>query len=88
MTDVNLQEIHDKLLEVALEAGRMITAANLNSITTGTKINCMLPSLYLPYLAAAAPPSFKRVGYQSPGVHAVDISQVYTYLTMETVISR
>lgn len=41
MADVNLQEIHDNLSAIAFEAGRMITAANPNSITTGTKLNCM-----------------------------------------------
>lgn len=41
MSDINLQEIHDNLLAIAFEAGRMITAANPNNITQGTKINCM-----------------------------------------------
>lgn len=42
MSDVNLEEIHDNLLAIAFEAGRMITAANRNSIAQGTKINCTL----------------------------------------------
>lgn len=40
MTDINLQEIHNNLSAIAFEAGRMITAANPSSITTGTKLNC------------------------------------------------
>lgn len=44
MAEVNLKQIHDHLLEIAFEAGRMIRAANPNSITTGTKLNCMASS--------------------------------------------
>ena len=40
MADINLQEIHDNLLAIAFEAGRMILGANVNSISTGTKLNC------------------------------------------------
>ena len=40
MAEINLQEIHDNLLAIAFEAGRMILAANVNSISTGTKLNC------------------------------------------------
>lgn len=50
MTDVNLQEIHDNLLAIAFEAGRMITAANPNNITQGTKINCMASNESRPML--------------------------------------
>ncbi|KAI2607576.1 inositol monophosphatase [Hypoxylon fragiforme] len=39
MTDLNLQEIHDTLVKVAHEAGRMILAANPTDIATGTKLN-------------------------------------------------
>ncbi|KAF3766774.1 inositol monophosphatase [Cryphonectria parasitica EP155] len=39
MAEPNLQEIHDNLVAIAFEAGRMITAANPNNITTGTKLN-------------------------------------------------
>ncbi|KUI63799.1 Inositol monophosphatase 2 [Cytospora mali] len=39
MADINLQEIHDNLLAIAFEAGRMILGANVNSISTGTKLN-------------------------------------------------
>ncbi|KAK3353611.1 hypothetical protein B0T25DRAFT_217837 [Lasiosphaeria hispida] len=35
----NLQEIHDTLVLIAFEAGRMILAANPNDISTGTKMN-------------------------------------------------
>jgi len=41
MSEINLQEIHDTLVSVAFEAGRMIMAANPNDISTGTKMNCM-----------------------------------------------
>ncbi|KAH7630634.1 hypothetical protein B0T09DRAFT_356862 [Sordaria sp. MPI-SDFR-AT-0083] len=39
MSDINLQEIHDTLVEVAFEAGRMILAANPNNIDKGSKMN-------------------------------------------------
>ncbi|TPX18913.1 uncharacterized protein E0L32_011391 [Thyridium curvatum] len=45
MADVNLQEIHDTLLSIAFEAGRMIMAANPNDISTGTKLNFMLTDI-------------------------------------------
>lgn len=40
MADINLQKIHDDLVAIAYEAGSMIMAANPNSISTGTKLNC------------------------------------------------
>lgn len=40
MEDINLQEIHDTLLDIAFEAGKMIMAADTSSISTGTKLNC------------------------------------------------
>lgn len=40
MADINLQKIHDDLVAIAYEAGAMITAANPNSVSTGTKLNC------------------------------------------------
>lgn len=40
MAEINLQKIHDDLVAIAYEAGAMITAANPNSISTGTKLNC------------------------------------------------
>lgn len=42
MTDLNLQDIHDTLISVAHEAGRMILSANPQDIDTGTKLNCMI----------------------------------------------
>ncbi|KAI0171864.1 inositol monophosphatase [Hypoxylon sp. FL1284] len=39
MADLNLQEIHDKLISIAHEAGRMILSANPTDIATGTKLN-------------------------------------------------
>ncbi len=40
MADLNLQEIHDTLISVAHEAGRMMLAANPTDIDKGTKLNC------------------------------------------------
>ncbi|RYP17868.1 hypothetical protein DL765_004266 [Monosporascus sp. GIB2] len=39
MTDLNLQEIHDTMISVAHEAGRMILGANPTDMATGTKLN-------------------------------------------------
>lgn len=39
MANLNLQEIHDQLVSVAYEAGRMILAANPSDISTDTKLN-------------------------------------------------
>ncbi|ROW01186.1 hypothetical protein VSDG_02670 [Cytospora chrysosperma] len=39
MSDINLQEVHDNLVAIAFEAGRMMLAANVNSISTDTKLN-------------------------------------------------
>ena len=41
--DLNLQEIHDTMVAVAREGGRMILAANPADIDTGTKLNCEFP---------------------------------------------
>lgn len=40
MADINLQAVHDELVLVAYEAGRMIMSANPADIGTGTKLNC------------------------------------------------
>ena len=40
MAEVNLQDIHDTLLLVAFEAGRMIMAADPNAGDQATKLNC------------------------------------------------
>jgi len=40
---IDLQKIHDTLVAVAFEAGRMILAANPSDISTGVKMNCILP---------------------------------------------
>lgn len=39
MADLNLQAIHDELIQVAYEAGKMMLAANPANIDTGTKLN-------------------------------------------------
>lgn len=40
MADLDLQAIHDEMIAVAYEAGRMILAANPAELDTGTKLNC------------------------------------------------
>jgi myo-inositol-1(or 4)-monophosphatase len=40
MADLNLQEIHDLLVDVAHEAGRMMLAATPSYLSSGTKKNC------------------------------------------------
>lgn len=42
MADINLQEIHDLLVEIAYEAGRMQLAATPSYLSSGTKKNCKL----------------------------------------------
>ncbi|KAK4236650.1 hypothetical protein C8A03DRAFT_35441 [Achaetomium macrosporum] len=41
MAAVDLQQVHDTLVSVAFEAGRMILAANPSSISTDTKLNAV-----------------------------------------------
>ncbi|KAF3350679.1 hypothetical protein VdG2_01143 [Verticillium dahliae VDG2] len=43
MADLNLQEIHDALVAIAYEAGKMILAANPSDIDQGTKLNSPTP---------------------------------------------
>lgn len=50
MSDINLQKIHDDLVAIAYEAGAMITAADPNSVSTGTKLNCKTAIPPLPTL--------------------------------------
>lgn len=50
MEAIDLQEIHDTLITVAHEAGRMMLSANPADIDKGTKLNCKssnLSSLHL-----------------------------------------
>ena len=49
MADLNLQEIHDLLVNVAQEAGRMMLAATPSYLSSGTKKNCTHP--LLPFLS-------------------------------------
>ena len=58
MADLDLQEIHDTMVAVAREAGRMILEANPTDIDTGTKLNCKLPppAVVRPNLNPAIPP--------------------------------
>jgi len=48
MSEVDLQGIHDTLLSIAFEAGRMILGANPNDVSTDTKLNCACLTVY-PY---------------------------------------
>lgn len=38
--DLDLQDIHDTLVSIAYDAGRMILTANPSDIDQGTKLNC------------------------------------------------
>lgn len=53
MADVDLQQVHDTLVSVAFEAGRMILAANPSSIPPDTKMNGIPPIPHPPH-----PPPF------------------------------
>lgn len=44
MADLNLQEIHDLLIDVAHEAGQMMLAATPSYLSSGTKKNCKQPN--------------------------------------------
>lgn len=44
MAALNLQEIHDLLVDVAHEAGRMMLAATPSYLSSGTKKNCTFSS--------------------------------------------
>ncbi|KAI1813723.1 inositol monophosphatase [Poronia punctata] len=82
MADLNLQEIHDKLISVAHEAGRMMLAANPAGIDTGTKLNSAdivtetdkaVEALVSSRLTAAYP-TFDFVGEETykPGVQVTE----------------
>lgn len=77
--DLDLQEIHDTMISVAREAGRMILEANPSDIDQGTKLNCKSttrnPALVLndiprsPWLVARGrrggePPAFWGASYR------------------------
>lgn len=49
--DLDLQDIHDTLVSIAFDAGRMILTANPSDIDQGTKLNCefILLSACVPY---------------------------------------
>jgi hypothetical protein len=40
MADLDLQAIHNTLVDIARHAGRMILSANPSDIDQGTKLNC------------------------------------------------
>jgi myo-inositol-1(or 4)-monophosphatase len=45
MADLNLQEIHDLLVDVAHEAGTMMLSATPSYLSSGIKKNCSSPLL-------------------------------------------
>jgi hypothetical protein len=47
MAEINLQEIHDLLVTVAHEAGRMMMTATPSQLANDTKKNCTLLPPYL-----------------------------------------
>jgi hypothetical protein len=57
--DINLRKIHDDLVTIAFEAGAMITAANPNSVSIGTKLNCKATHAPPP-TAQATPPRTRK----------------------------
>ncbi|OTB08119.1 hypothetical protein M426DRAFT_317222 [Hypoxylon sp. CI-4A] len=82
MADLNLQEIHDTLISVAHEAGRMILSANPTDISTGTKLNSAdivtetdkaVETLVSTRLSKAYP-TFSFIGEETykPGVQVTD----------------
>lgn len=40
MADINLQEVHDTMVAIAFDAGRMMFEADLGTIGKETKQNC------------------------------------------------
>jgi myo-inositol-1(or 4)-monophosphatase len=46
MADINLQEIHDFLVEIASKAGAMITSAKPSTGAAGSKKNCKYHTYY------------------------------------------
>ena len=47
MADLDLKEIHDTLVSLAFDAGKMIMAADPRAISSGTKLNCACHPLHL-----------------------------------------
>lgn len=70
--DLDLQEIHDTLVSIAYDAGRMILTANPSDIDQGTKLNCECVLLFwtLVSLTHVTTPiailDLERVGEQTP----------------------
>ncbi|KAG7287040.1 hypothetical protein NEMBOFW57_006540 [Staphylotrichum longicolle] len=88
MASVDLQAVHDTLVSVAFEAGRMILSANTSSISTDTKMNAVdivtetdqaVERMVTARLRAAFP-SFAFVGEETyqPGV--TRITEVPTFI--------
>jgi myo-inositol-1(or 4)-monophosphatase len=48
MADLDLQEIHDTLMSIANDVGRMILSANPTDIDQRTKLNCKCQAKAIP----------------------------------------
>jgi hypothetical protein len=56
MSDINFQEVHDLLVDIAHEAGGMMLAATPSYLSSGTKKNCKFPPMArLPILNSMKP---------------------------------
>ncbi|KAK4041931.1 hypothetical protein C8A01DRAFT_45009 [Parachaetomium inaequale] len=87
MAAVDLQAVHDTLVSVAFEAGRMILAANPSSISTDTKMNAVdivtetdqAVERMVTARLRAAHPSFAFVGEETyqPGVTRITSSPTF-----------
>ena len=74
MTELDLRAVHDEMVAVAYEAGKMILAANPADLDTGTKLNCTDPGSLPTPLALTIPPSCRhchrgRSGRRKNGIH-------------------
>lgn len=49
MADINLQAIHDEMVSVAYEAGKMMLSANPQDLNQDTKLNCKLIHYHFPH---------------------------------------
>ncbi|KAL2024540.1 hypothetical protein VTK56DRAFT_7583 [Thermocarpiscus australiensis] len=88
MAEVNLQEVHDTLVSIAFEAGRMILAANPSSIATDTKLNAVdivtetdqAVERMVSTRLRAAYPSFAFVGEETYQAGATRITAAPTFV--------
>ncbi|KAK4157303.1 hypothetical protein C8A00DRAFT_29728 [Chaetomidium leptoderma] len=88
MTAVDLQAVHDTLVSVAFEAGRMILAANPSSISTDTKMNAVdivtetdqAVERMVSARLTAAYPSFAFVGEETYEAGVTRVTDVPTFI--------